>query len=118
VSEREGDRWSRPDGVIDRQLHLMVQAMEAWLVADPEALEAYYGQGFRPHALPRQQDLEQVAKKDLNEALERATRESKTKGKYTKPHGFELIGRVDPTKVRVRSWHAARFFDALSDNLS
>lgn len=118
VRERDGDRWPRPAGVTDAQLHLMVQAMEAWLVADSGALEAYYGQGFRKDSLPRQQNVEQVEKKDLYDALERATRDAKTKGRYTKYQGFELVGHVDPQKVRARSWHAARFFDTLSDNLA
>ncbi|XXX72984.1 DUF4276 family protein [Sorangium sp. So ce134] len=113
VFKREGDQWHRPDGVRDEQLHVMVQAMEAWLVADPEALAAYYKQGFRRDALPRQPNVEQVAKRDLYDALDRATRESKTKGKYAKSHGFELIGLVDPDKVRAASGHAARFFDTL-----
>lgn len=116
VSRREGDQWTRPDGVRDEQLHLMVQAMEAWLVADAEALAAYYKQGFRKDALPRQQNVELVAKKDLYEALARATRDAKTKGKYAKSHGFELIGLVDPSKVRAASAHAARFFDTLVDH--
>jgi hypothetical protein len=118
VRERKGDQWLRPDGVTDEQLQLMVQTMEAWLVADPEALEAYYGQGFRKNALPRQPNVEQIAKTDLYDALDRATRDSKTKGKYGKSHGFELIGKVDPQKVRGMSLHAARFFDTLADKLS
>ncbi|WP_437618802.1 DUF4276 family protein [Sorangium sp. So ce1151] len=113
VLRREGDKWPRPEGVRDEQLHLMVQAMEAWLIADPEALAAYYKQGFRKDALPRQQNVEQVAKRDLFDALDRATRDAKTKGKYAKSHGFELIGRVDPHRVRAASSHAARFFDTL-----
>ncbi|WP_437954863.1 DUF4276 family protein [Sorangium sp. So ce119] len=116
VSRREGDQWPRPDGVRDEQLHLMVQAMEAWLVADAESLAAYYKQGFRKDALPRQKNVELVAKRDLYEALERATRESKTKGKYAKHHGFELIGLIDPNKVRAASVHAARFLDTLMDH--
>jgi hypothetical protein len=47
-----------------------------------------------------------------------ATRESRTKGKHTKSHGFELIGRIDPQKAHARSFHAAWFFDTLSRHLS
>ncbi|WP_437766172.1 DUF4276 family protein [Sorangium sp. So ce281] len=114
VLRREGDQWLRPDGVSDEQLHLMVQAMEAWLVADPEALAAYYKNGFRRDALPQQKNVEQVAKRDLYDVMERATRDSKTKGKYAKSHAFELIGLVDPHKVRAASAHAARLFNMLA----
>jgi hypothetical protein len=116
VHERKGDEWVRPEGTSEDQIHLMVQAMEAWLIADPDALETYYGQGFRRAALPGQKNVEQISKKDLSAALERATRDSKTKGAYRKSHGFQLIGMIDPQKVRAASWHAARFFDALADH--
>lgn len=56
VHDRKGDRWERPPGARDDQLHFMVEAMEAWLIADPEALAAYYGQGFRESALPKQKE--------------------------------------------------------------
>jgi len=39
---------------------------------------------------------------------------SKTKGRYTKSHGFWLIGLVDPAKVRAIGPHAERFFDTLA----
>lgn len=42
---RRLDDWDL-DGVADEQIHLMVPTMEAWLVADPEALARFYGQGF------------------------------------------------------------------------
>lgn len=116
VREREGDRWERPDGVADKQLQLMVQAMEAWLIADPEALKAYYGQRFHENALPGEKDVELIPKRDLEAALKHAARDT-TKGRYDKWHGWELIGLVDPRKVRSASWHAARFFDALRDHL-
>jgi Domain of unknown function (DUF4276) len=115
VQKRPGDGWQRPKEAGEDQLHLMVQTMEAWLVADPEALAAYYGQGFRPAALPNQSNVEAVSKKDLQKALENATKDTKTKGVYLKSHGFELIGRIDPSKVRARCpGHAAPFFEYLS----
>jgi Domain of unknown function (DUF4276) len=45
------DRWDLKS-VSDDAVHLMVQTMEAWIVADPDALAAYYGQRFRRNALP------------------------------------------------------------------
>ena len=49
--------------------------METWLVAHPEALAAYYAQGFRSTALPNAANLEMVAKLDIERALSHATRE-------------------------------------------
>jgi hypothetical protein len=37
----------------DQAVHLMVQTMEAWIVADPDALAAYYGQGFLKERPPQ-----------------------------------------------------------------
>ena len=44
--------------------------MEAWLVACPEALEEYFGNGFKKAKLPQASDLESVSKKDINDGLE------------------------------------------------
>ena len=36
-------------------------AMETWLVACPEALEEYFGNGFKKAKLPQASDLESVS---------------------------------------------------------
>ena len=46
----------------DDMVHLMVQAMETWIVADPDTLAAYYGQRFLANALPKAANLERVPK--------------------------------------------------------
>lgn len=56
------DGWAKPDEVDDRHCHFMAQAMEAWLIADRNALAKFYGKGFKHNALPRQQDVEQIPK--------------------------------------------------------
>jgi hypothetical protein len=88
--------------------------MEAWLIADADALARYYGQKFRGQDLPGRRNLEEVDKADLFAALARATRE--TRAAYGKRHGFELIGKISPERVRERSAvHAGRFFDRLRE---
>lgn len=37
------DQWVPPPSVTHEQCHLMVQVMEAWFIADKEALTMYYG---------------------------------------------------------------------------
>jgi hypothetical protein len=39
------DGWDLTDAS-DGVVHLMVEAMETWIIADPDALAAYYGQRF------------------------------------------------------------------------
>jgi hypothetical protein len=107
------DRWSRPKGILDSQCHLMAQAVEAWILADPDSLVRFYGQGFVESGLPRAQDIETVGKKRLLAALEQATRGT-TKGTYHKiDHCAALLEKIDPSKVRTRAKHCDRLFREL-----
>jgi hypothetical protein len=103
------DGWDRPDEATDDQAHLMVQCMEAWFLADKQALSTYFGQGFRLNALPRRSDVEAIPKGDVLRALGNASRDCRTKGRYHKTdHGFEILARIDPARVRAASQHADR----------
>lgn len=94
-------------------IHLMVQTMETWIVADPDALTRYYGRGFQRNELPEASNLEIVTKKDVAKALKEATRRTK-KGVYQKiDHASDLLQEIDPEKVRKRCPHCARLFDRL-----
>ena len=109
---RPDDEWDLR-GVEKDRVHLMVQTMETWIVADPDALAAYYGQDFRANALPAADDLETVAKTALAAALDRAT-ERTQKGRYRKTgHAADLLARIDPAKPRARCRHCERLFDTL-----
>jgi len=92
VARRQGDGWQRPDGATDEQLHFMVETMETWLVADPDALATYHGSELKRTKLPRRKNLEEVSKSDLMAALLAATEHARTKGKYEKSHGFDRVG--------------------------
>lgn len=78
----------------------MVRAMEAWFLADREALAEYYDGGFRQDRLPgRPDDIEMIRKDDLEPALVRATRDTRTKHTYHKTrHGFALLEMIAPAK--------------------
>ncbi|MDC0711730.1 DUF4276 family protein [Stigmatella sp. ncwal1] len=119
VASRLGDGWQQPAGVTDEHLHFMMEAMEAWLVADPDALAGHYGSGFKKEKLPKRANLEEVSKAALAKALDAATKDVKTKGKYQKSHGFVLIGKLDPAKIRrACPKFAKRFFEALEERAS
>ena len=103
------DRWdmSFADG---NTIHLMVQAMETWIVADPAALSTYYGQNFNGNVLPRAVNLELVPKAVVAQALKLAT-ERTTKGRYHKiRHASELLKRIDVERVKARCPHCAQLF--------
>jgi len=110
---REQAGWNKPHGAIDDHAHLMVVCMETWLMSDPEALEQYFGSGFKKAKLPPT-DLEKRSKSDIYDAIDRATAITKPKGKYGKARdSFKLLSRIDPNKLKKSCEWAARFFDAL-----
>ncbi len=107
------DGWPRPAGTVEDHAHLMVQCMEAWFLADREALAEFYGQGFLAGSLPGQPNIEQIPKRFLLPALKHASKKT-TKGPYHKTrHAFALLARINPQILRQASVHAERLFDVL-----
>lgn len=114
LKNRAGDQWETAPYLDDR-IHLMVQCMETWLTADPDALAAFYGQGFNRNALPTRQNLEEEAKADIYTKLDAASRPT-SKGPYSEGklnHSTKILPKVDAAKVRTRCPHAERFFTTL-----
>ena len=90
----------------------MVEFMESWFLADHEALKAFYGQGFHESALPRNPQVEQVSKRDIENDLQSATKDT-SKGPYRKKHSFKILGKLNHEKVMNASPYAKRFIEAL-----
>ena len=91
----------------------MVQIMESWFLADRQALQDFYGDGFRPKALPGNPKIEQVPKQDVLNGLERAAQSTRQRGYSKGRHSFSILATLDPTKVRAASPYANRFIQAL-----
>jgi hypothetical protein len=109
---RRNRRWNLGN-IADEHCHLMVQVMEAWIVADIQALEDYYGRGLNSKRIPRTTDVEQIGKDDLERSLKAATRSSQ-KGEYSKTkHAPELLERLDASRVRSAARHCDRFLGVL-----
>lgn len=114
VHLKERDGWEPPSGATEDNSHLMVQCMESWFLADVETLASYFGQGFQESALPRNPNIEEIAKPRVFSALEAATRQTKTKGSYSKGgHSFAILAMIDANKVRRASPYAERLAAAL-----
>jgi hypothetical protein len=114
LASRQGDNWKQPVGATDEHAHLMVQVMEAWFLADRQALAGYYGQGFTAGSLPGQPSIELISKQDVLRALKQASKNTKTKGEYHKTkHGFDLLELIDPNRVRAASVHAEHLLTVL-----
>jgi hypothetical protein len=119
LKHRPGDGWEKPEDATDTDCHLMVQCMESWLIADPVALKAFFGQGFRENQLPATAgSVEQIAKAQLYSGLANATKHCKTKAQYGKgEHSFKLLGKIDPSKVTAASLWASRFVSELKKKM-
>ena len=114
LTDRDG--WDL-DFANDDAVHLMVQSMETWIVADTAALTSYYGQGFRADALPSNPDLESIERNVIAAGLKQATRNTQ-KGTYQKIRdGGLLLERIDTDVVRAKCPSCAALFEALNSFL-
>ena len=111
------DGWDKPGNVTDDNAHLMVQCMEAWFLADKDTLDEFFGDKFNLNALPAGPEVEDIAKADILNGLEKATRHCDRKGRYRKGrHSFEILARIDPARVTKASPHARSLIGILIAN--
>lgn len=112
----ERDKWEL-NAVDAHPIHLMVQCMETWIVADPETLTAFYGQGFQTKSLPVRKNLEEEPKQAIYAKLAQATRGT-GKGEYAKiNHARQLLAKIDASKVAARCSHFATFTGWLDEQI-
>lgn len=86
----------RPTWADDRNCFLMVQCLETWLLADVNSLRTHYNSHkkcFQDNQLKKWPNLEAVARKTLQGALEQAT--SRCTNPYGHADGNLLIAIVD-----------------------
>ncbi|MGI5817219.1 MAG: DUF4276 family protein [Armatimonadota bacterium] len=106
------DRWDM-SAISDDRVHLMVQAVEAWLIADREALADYFGKGFNDNPLP-DRPPEEIPAGSLKNALNQAARKT-AKGGYDEiAHCPEILGEVDAATVRRACRHCKHLFEVIS----
>jgi hypothetical protein len=118
--------WEDPDEAETRRKHLencdqdsvfwMVQVMEAWLLADIDALKRFYDGGFQESALRGNPKVEEIPKDDVLKRLKKATSGTKS-GEYQKNHAFKLLELIDPAKVKKASPNCERLFSVILANL-
>lgn len=110
------DSWDFSD-INPEQVHLMVQCMETWIVADRKALQEFYGQGFRANLMPVRNDLEDEPKQNIYKQLELASKDSR-KGAYSKiTHASKLLSLIDSQKIGARCSRFSTFVGWLSDQI-
>jgi len=98
---KKRDKWIFKK-VNPEHVHLMVQCMETWIVADVEALKKFYGQGFLEHYLPVRENLEEESKTDIYNKLKQATKPTQ-KGEYDKTkHASKLLMSIKIVEIEKR----------------
>jgi hypothetical protein len=110
------DGWVKPAGARNEQVLFMTTCMETWIVADPAALRANYGNCLQESALPPVIDLEKRDRHDLHDKLAHASRNCSNayaKGKRS----FEVLGKVDPAALKQYLPSFARANRILKANL-
>ena len=104
--------------VHDDQVHLMVQCMEAWFLADPKSLKDYFGQNFSANALPKEGNVEVIPKDDLLRRIKLATRKTRGNKAYSKRDDtFKILQILDPELVCKASPRAKHLIDVLRKRL-
>ena len=109
---RNQDNWERPPDADDDSAHLMVQLMETWFLADRGALRSFFGSSFNENSFQGWQNLEDVHKDTVLNAMERATRDCQKpyrKGRVS----FELLGKLNPALVAAACPHADQLLQYL-----
>lgn len=101
----------------DEQCHLMVQIMESWFLADVDALKRFYGQEFKESAIPKNPNVETIAKVKVENSLKAATARTQ-KAEYHKiEHGAKLLEFVNSSKVREAAPHCERLFAVIAESV-
>lgn len=105
------DNWPKPKKAANADCHLMAECMENWFLADKVSVSGFFGQGFTPNQLPATHpSVESVAKVQVLEGLENASKKCKTKDPYGKgKHSFKILGLIDANLVVANAPWAKRF---------
>jgi hypothetical protein len=106
---KQRDGWDLP-AISERSIHLMIQTMETWIIADADAVASYYGQYFLKKALPAVQHLEGVEKARIENALKRATAKTQKKEYRKIRDAAALLRAIDPGVVRSHCPSCERLF--------
>jgi hypothetical protein len=108
------DGWDRPAGAEDDQAQMMVTCMEAWIMADHEALRKVFGAHLRESALFPVEDLDRRSRQDLLAALKNATEDcGRGKGYDKGRRSFQILAELDPETLKENLSYFRRFSETL-----
>jgi Domain of unknown function (DUF4276)/AAA domain, putative AbiEii toxin, Type IV TA system len=108
------DQWDL-SGIDENDIHLMVQVMESWLIAYIDTLAKHYGQEFNRNAIPRNNNVEEIPRANIESALNRATQRTQ-KGRYQKIyHAAKILEIIDVSIVRKKAPYCDRLFRIITN---
>ena len=114
---RSRNYWDANVAPEDERIHFMVQAMEAWFIADRQAMASHFGNGFRCGRLPNPQNAESISPNGLTDSINQALRGigGRRRKKYDKVgDGARLLALIDEATVRRNCPSFGRLMDFLS----
>ena len=114
-SLRDESFWDGSAACVDDQINFMVQAMEAWFIADPQALVKHFGHDFNSNVLPSPQNAEKTLPKDMTAAIRRGLgRGGSRRRDYDKvTDGLKLLQLIEETRVSQHCPHFRRLMNFL-----
>ncbi len=112
---RIGDGWTCPVGAEDEHCHFMVACMEAWFLADHEAVSHHFGHNFNPKKLQASNLAESRTKDQIKDSLDSAVSGTRAREYKKIRDGAKLLAKIDPAKVREHCQWCARLFTTLGE---
>jgi hypothetical protein len=109
LNKRIGDIWDKPENATENHVFLMVECMEAWFMADKEAIKDY----FNIAALPAHSNIEAISKHDLMKRLELASKQKRGIGYSKGNDSFKILALINPYKVMDASPKAKELIEHL-----
>jgi hypothetical protein len=89
----------------------MVELMESWFLADPQALSEYYRRDFSVNAIGNTEDVERIPKAEVLRRLDKV-------GYHKVSHAPHLLERLNPERVQQRAQHCRLLFEAVRTRLA
>ena len=112
--------WDGGVACSDEQVNLMVQSMEAWFIADPQAIARHFSQGYNGNSLPSPQNAERTAPADMLAAISRGIPRDRRgrRRRYDKvTDGAHLLELIDVATIGRHCRHFKRLMDFLDKEI-
>lgn len=112
LQTRRQNIFQRPANADDQSAYMMVQAMETWFMADPTALQCFFGVSFDSSVFENSPALESILKGDALDKLRQSSRGCRPryrKGKVS----YDLLAQISPDTVSAACPHAEQLLNYL-----